>query len=136
MQVFLLCNVLQGDRQVRDIPARPQVQNLRVKCLQWDRRGPRPKLVSISKVIEGILAICPAPTSKKMCGKMWLKQRKARPRELFTISSRCANCYVQHDSYIITKAIAELFWQNVTKFFCCEKLHLRETVFAFLLSFT
>ena len=30
VQVFLLCNVLQGDRQVRDIPARPQVQNLRV----------------------------------------------------------------------------------------------------------
>ena len=97
---------------------------------------PRPKLVSISKVIEGILVICPVPTSKKMCGKMWLKQRKARPRELYTISNRYAKCYVQHDSYIITKAIADLFWQNVMKFFCYEKLHLRETVFAFLLSFT
>ena len=80
VQVFLLCNVLQGDRQVRDVPARPKVQSLRVKCIQWDRRGPvllcpRPKLVSISKLIEGILAICPVPTSKKMCGKMWLKQR-------------------------------------------------------------
>ena len=40
MQVFLLCNVLQGDRQVRDIPARPQVQSLRMKSLQWDSRGP------------------------------------------------------------------------------------------------
>ena len=114
VQVFLLCNVLQGDRQVRDIPARPQVQNLRVKCLQWDRRGPvllcpRPKLVSISKVIEGILAICPAPTSKKMCGKMWLKQRKARPRELYTISNRYANCCVQHDSYKLRKPLLTCF---------------------------
>ena len=114
VQVFLLCNVLQGDRQVRDIPARPQVQSLRVKCLQQDRRGPvllfpRPKLVSISKVIEGILVICPVPTSKKMCGKMWLKQRKARPRELYTISNRYANCYVQHDSYKLRKPLLTCF---------------------------
>ena len=52
VQVFLLCNVLQGDRQVRDVPARPKVQSLRVKCIQWDRRGPvllcpRPKLPQV-----------------------------------------------------------------------------------------
>ena len=55
------------------------------------RGGTLPNLVSISKVLEGILVICPALTSKKMCGKMWLKKRKARPRELYTISSRYAN---------------------------------------------
>ena len=68
-----------------------------------------PKLVSISKVLEGILVICPALISKKMCGKMWLKQRKARPRKLYTISSRYANFCVQHDSYKFRKPLLTCF---------------------------